>query len=282
MPKRPAEQFYPGDWLKDPAVRLCCPATRGIWIDLLAYMWADGTASISGTVEALARACSATTDEMVYALQELDQQGTALVNPSVTPSVTRNGLSQTNNSVVTVTCRRLLARENSNKSNALRQRRHREKRRSNEKVTPSRARSSSSSASTTTTSTPSISPPTLQEPLKSFAETDLPRLIAERLPQTKHQSDKLLDVLDKLVRIDGFSAPDVVATLRWWLESEDQEAAWWRENGCKSALTLRKSKDGNPHKFAQMNDKRSKGNAQSRGIGPVSDFDDEQEVLKWT
>lgn len=36
--KRPAFQFYPGDWLKDPALRRCSPAARGVWIDMLCLM----------------------------------------------------------------------------------------------------------------------------------------------------------------------------------------------------------------------------------------------------
>ena len=36
--KLPAFQFYPGDWLKDPALRCCSPAARGIWMDVLCMM----------------------------------------------------------------------------------------------------------------------------------------------------------------------------------------------------------------------------------------------------
>lgn len=37
--KLPAFQFYPGDWLKDPCLRRCSLAARGLWIDLLCLMW---------------------------------------------------------------------------------------------------------------------------------------------------------------------------------------------------------------------------------------------------
>jgi hypothetical protein len=33
--KRPAFQFYPGDWRADVALRSCSIAARGLWIDLL-------------------------------------------------------------------------------------------------------------------------------------------------------------------------------------------------------------------------------------------------------
>ena len=37
--KLPSFQFYPGDWMKDPQLRLCSPGARGIWIDLLCLMF---------------------------------------------------------------------------------------------------------------------------------------------------------------------------------------------------------------------------------------------------
>lgn len=36
--KQPAFQFYPGDWLKDPELRRCSIAARGLWIDVLCLM----------------------------------------------------------------------------------------------------------------------------------------------------------------------------------------------------------------------------------------------------
>lgn len=38
MAKLPAFQFYTGDWLKDPGLRTCSLAARGLWIDLLCVM----------------------------------------------------------------------------------------------------------------------------------------------------------------------------------------------------------------------------------------------------
>ena len=39
MGKQPGFYFFPGDWLKDPALRSCDIADRGSWIDLLCFMW---------------------------------------------------------------------------------------------------------------------------------------------------------------------------------------------------------------------------------------------------
>lgn len=36
--KRPSFQFYPGDWLRDTALRTCSCGARGLWIDMLCFM----------------------------------------------------------------------------------------------------------------------------------------------------------------------------------------------------------------------------------------------------
>ena len=36
---RPSFQFYPDDWLSEPGLRLCDLSARGLWIDLLCFMF---------------------------------------------------------------------------------------------------------------------------------------------------------------------------------------------------------------------------------------------------
>ena len=36
--KRPSFQFYPGDWLRDTALRTCSIGARGLWIDMICFM----------------------------------------------------------------------------------------------------------------------------------------------------------------------------------------------------------------------------------------------------
>ena len=36
--KRPAFQFYPGDWLRETSLRLCSVGARGLWIDMMCLM----------------------------------------------------------------------------------------------------------------------------------------------------------------------------------------------------------------------------------------------------
>lgn len=81
MGKRPSLQFYPGDWLKDPAVRFVSLAARGLWIDMLSIMFEcdpKGRLSLCGKlmpVEHLARMVGGSTDEVSRLLTELAASG---------------------------------------------------------------------------------------------------------------------------------------------------------------------------------------------------------------
>lgn len=110
--KAPAFQFYPGDWLKDPAVTLCQPATRGVWMDLLCRMYeSDRSGVLTGTRDQIARLGRCSTAELVLALDDLRTSKAADVTD-------RNGM-------VTVVCRRIKKAADERKNAALRQRNHR-------------------------------------------------------------------------------------------------------------------------------------------------------------
>jgi hypothetical protein len=40
--KLPSFQFYTGDWMKDPNLRRCSRAARGMWMDMLCLMFECG------------------------------------------------------------------------------------------------------------------------------------------------------------------------------------------------------------------------------------------------
>lgn len=79
--KLPSFQFYPGDWMKDPALRACSLAARGLWLDLLCLMFEcdrRGYLQINGkpmSLEQIARATGCSTDEASRGLQELESSG---------------------------------------------------------------------------------------------------------------------------------------------------------------------------------------------------------------
>lgn len=77
MAKRPSFQFYPGDWLRDTALRSCSLAARGLWAEML-WLMHDGTPY--GTLKVgskvilppnLARMVGATLEEVEGWLEEL-------------------------------------------------------------------------------------------------------------------------------------------------------------------------------------------------------------------
>jgi hypothetical protein len=77
--KAPAFQFYAGDWLRDPGVRSCSLAARGLWIDMLALMHqADRRGYLEHapgrpiTSDQLARVVGVTAEEVDRLLAELE------------------------------------------------------------------------------------------------------------------------------------------------------------------------------------------------------------------
>ena len=79
--------------MKDPAVSLCSPATRGIWFDLICAMYEARKATLIGTPEALARIGRCTAAQFTAAISELQ--------------VTEAADVQNDAERVSVTCRRV-------------------------------------------------------------------------------------------------------------------------------------------------------------------------------
>lgn len=74
--------FYPGDWLKDPAVRSVSLAARGLWTDMLCLMhesprrgYLQHSNGKPVTAEQLARMTGCSTDEVSRLLRELEDAG---------------------------------------------------------------------------------------------------------------------------------------------------------------------------------------------------------------
>lgn len=129
MSKLPAFQFYPGDWMKDPALSMCGPATRGIWIDLLCAMHElDRCGEIAGTPEQLARLCRCSVSELQAALTEL--------------STTRAAeIAWTDNTTVVVQNRRMRGEYRERRSAAERQQKSRFGKSSHGRVTANESQS---------------------------------------------------------------------------------------------------------------------------------------------
>lgn len=87
--KRPAFQFYPADWRKDPALSTCSLAARGLWIELMCVMHESesyGVLSINGmpmTTQQIARSVGESAAVINKLMAELRAAGVF--------SVTENG-----------------------------------------------------------------------------------------------------------------------------------------------------------------------------------------------
>lgn len=74
MAKAPAFQFYVRDWLSDPLLRQASLVSRGIWIDLLCYMWMkpDRDGKFETTPLRLAKmVCGGSINESLHFLNDL-------------------------------------------------------------------------------------------------------------------------------------------------------------------------------------------------------------------
>ena len=86
--KRPAFQFYPADWRKDPALSTCSLAARGLWIELMCVAHESdeyGTLSINGkpmTEQQIARAVGESPALINKLLAELEASGVFSRNES--------------------------------------------------------------------------------------------------------------------------------------------------------------------------------------------------------
>lgn len=139
--KLPAIMFYTGDWLKDPAVGQCSPATRGIWMDLLCLAHENNRSGVvSGTVEQLARIARCTPDEMRAAVDELRVTKTARVTER--------------HKNITIENRRMARESAERNANTVRQKRSRSRKRDKPEPAVSRkCRAPSSSSSSISSST---------------------------------------------------------------------------------------------------------------------------------
>jgi hypothetical protein len=65
MAKAPAIQFYVKDWLSDPQLKMASFSTKGIWIDMICYMWsAPKQGELSGTENELSKLLGASETEI--------------------------------------------------------------------------------------------------------------------------------------------------------------------------------------------------------------------------
>lgn len=88
MGKQPGFYFYSGDWIKDPELRRCSKAAKGVWIDMLALLseCSDRGVFMTGgepwTDQEIAAAIGGDIAENLKCLEELLRKGVARRNTS--------------------------------------------------------------------------------------------------------------------------------------------------------------------------------------------------------
>ncbi|OPY91890.1 MAG: hypothetical protein A4E73_01694 [Syntrophaceae bacterium PtaU1.Bin231] len=123
MAKAPAFQFYFKDWLSDPQLKMASHSTKGIWADMLCFMFpAPVRGELTGTKEQLRKLVSATESDM----ERFWSEATTLLFCDI---------SVTDNEIVTVRNRRMWREEKDKKDNRERQARYRGKHKNNGEIT---------------------------------------------------------------------------------------------------------------------------------------------------
>lgn len=207
MAKAPAFQFYVRDWLSDPQLRMCSFATKGMWIDVLCYMWeAPERGVIQGTEEELSRMLGATNGDLSKFLEEAES--TKFVSVTV------------HNKKITLTNRRMAREAKDKKNNAERQHRYRNRQRndsnndgSNVEITP--LSSSSSSSSTANINTPTEYSSSREDPKSN----DCPQ---KEIIETYHR------VLPECPRVVIWNEPQKkMLRARWREDPQRKSVEWW-------------------------------------------------------
>lgn len=162
MGKAPAFQFYVKDWLSDPLLRQATPVSRGIWIDVLCFMWeADKRGQLITTPLKLSRMVSANIDEVNHFLNEITDL--EFGNIETEENVTFPIMEHNCNAKVILINRRMYSDYKDKENTRLRVKKHRDKKKvkrksnggCNEEITPSSSTASPSPTSKQTEKPPS-------------------------------------------------------------------------------------------------------------------------------
>lgn len=83
MPGQPFLKFFVADWLSDPQLARCAPATRGIWMDALCIMHETGCATVRGTPDQLCQILRCGPAALEAAYRDLEETKAADVSRDI-------------------------------------------------------------------------------------------------------------------------------------------------------------------------------------------------------
>lgn len=125
--------FMIKEWLSDPQLKMACFTVKGMWIDMLCYMWrAPERGKLLGTKESLCQLLGCSGIEMDLFLMEAKEFGFCDVTEDVMQDVTLHVMDC--NKKIQICNRRICNEEKAKEANRLRVRLHRERKARNADV----------------------------------------------------------------------------------------------------------------------------------------------------
>jgi len=237
MGKRPAYQWYPGDWKKDPAVGALTPEARSFWREAIDVLFESETRySFTATLQGW----SSLTRLPVPWIENFISENKVLSVCDVTLS----------HGFVTILSRRM-EREAKERDNA-RDRKRKERSRANVHSESQKSHDAPSSSSSSSSSKKEDSSELSVPDAPLFDSDSIPYSLAEYLRNLILENDpkaKVPDLdskrfqnwcldIDRLIRIDK-REPELIAAIIHWCQNHHGEKFSWSSN-ILSAGTLRK------------------------------------------
>jgi uncharacterized protein YdaU (DUF1376 family) len=201
--KQPAFQFYPGDWIQD--TRILTPLTRGIWIDILCFMWrSSDRGRLEGSKCQLARILSCEKEELSTAIQEL--------------SVTKIADVTISNDDITIVNRRMYREQKERESGKIRAQRYRDNITSNAKSNAIITAPSSSSSSSSSSKEDKIR----YGEVVMLTHSQYQKLCEKHTIQL---TDKAIEILNNAIQSKGYKYKSHYHTLIGWPMEEARKAS---------------------------------------------------------
>jgi hypothetical protein len=199
--KAPAFQFYVKDWLSDPQLKMASHSTKGIWMDMLCFMWdAPNRGELVGTVDQLSRMVGATVSDFERFMSEAESLSFCYF--CVTPTL-----------LVTVRNRRMFREEKDKEFNRLRQERFRHKQKSNANITPP-------------SPVPSPTPTTKDKNIKPIADTPKTGVSSDHREFIKYAVDSFEQTFHERMFFDGGKDGSIVKKLLGTYGLERLKGLW--------------------------------------------------------
>lgn len=244
MGKAPAFQFYPGDWFREPGLKVVDLAVRGAWAELLMIMWdTKPQGYIKSSIYGFAKLWRIDPKEACFIIDELNINGIADVEfcdadtlnfvkktSACFQGLTENGptfppdvppMSPLRNAIISITCRRTYKAWKIKEKERFKKQRQREKKEEEKEVKSGGVPEKSplpSSSSTSKNYSPNSNAWRLSDLLLSY--------IFERNNNFKKPDlQKWAIHIDRMIRLDKRNPVEIKKVIKWC-----QQNTFWQNN----------------------------------------------------